>query len=256
MEKFVEGVKSCLQQGSGVDALSAASQKITSFKTEDSNGPVIAQHRATINKWHTVVLIQSLDGSKVDELKLLIPQVIRGGKLDLSKSFLEPDVPTRFFPDAISPHAAIALRDSGITCLDVRSNPYLLQLPLKELCDISTLQRLECAGCLRLYAPPSEVVEDGGAEVMSFLRACIKDGALNDSLALVFLGDGETGKTSTTRALMNMEGNTAGKIAKDTRTVGSLFSLPGSTPNLARPPNDPLSLTPSLTVIFRPNSLD
>ena len=55
---------------------------------------------------------------------------------------------------------------------------------------------------------------------MLFLRACEKDSGVNTDLALFLVGDGEAGKTSVMKALMNDKGNTAEHIGKDTRTVG------------------------------------
>ncbi len=48
----------------------------------------------------------------------------------------------------------------------------------------------------------------------------VKNGAINDSLSVFFIGDGEVGKTSLRMSLMNEEENIAIKIGKDTRTVG------------------------------------
>jgi GTPase SAR1 family protein len=55
---------------------------------------------------------------------------------------------------------------------------------------------------------------------MMFLRECVEDGTINESLALFLIGDGEVSKTSLMRALMNKQGNTADRVGIDTRTVG------------------------------------
>ena len=129
-------------------------------------------------------------------------------------------IPAEFLLRRITEHAAVALRDSGIKCLDVRSNLNLLKLPVLELCRISTLQQIKCSGCPNLLSLPIEVAENGGVEAMQFLREYVENGAENNSISLFFLGEGEIGKTSLTLALMNEENNTADEIGKDTRTVG------------------------------------
>jgi len=129
-------------------------------------------------------------------------------------------VPSPLMAKTITPQAAEALQSSGIKCLDVRSNPHLEQLAAQKLCRISTLERLECSGDPNLISPPPEVAKGGGAESMRFLRAWEKDGGVNTELALFLVGDGEAGKTSVMKALMNEKGNTAEHIGKDTRTVG------------------------------------
>ena len=54
---------------------------------------------------------------------------------------------------------------------------------------------------------------------MDFLRDCVNNGTLNESLALFLVGGGECGKTSVKKALVN-KANIAERIDKDTRTVG------------------------------------
>ena len=120
----------------------------------------------------------------------------------------------------LSPHSALMLQSSGIACLDLRLNPHLAKLPAKELCDIRSLKKLECADCPLLEWPPTEVAKNGGVQSIQFHQDCAENGTLNESLALFLIGDGEVGKTSVMRALINEEENTAGKIGKDTRTVG------------------------------------
>ena len=82
---------------------------------------------------------------------------------------------------------------------------------------------LECAGCPLLDLPPAEVADGGGTESMRFLRECFTDGAMNQSLALFLIGDGEAGKTNVMPALMNEQGSppdVSPLIGKDTRTIG------------------------------------
>ena len=95
----------------------------------------------------------------------------------------------------ITKEAAAALSSIGIQCLNVQSNPRLVKLPVKELCDIPSLLKLECTGCPRLESPPMEVAEQGATLSMDFLRDCVNNGTLNESLALFLVGGGECGLT-------------------------------------------------------------
>ena len=145
------------------------------------------------------------------------------GKLDAAamEGKAYDHVPSALMAETITPQAAEALQSSGIKCLDVRSNPHLAQPPeAVRRHFISTLESLECSGCPHWITPPPEVAENGGVESLEFLRECEKDGDFNTDLALFLIGDGEAGKTSVMRALMNDTGNTADRIGKDTRTVG------------------------------------
>jgi len=56
-------------------------------------------------------------------------------------------------------------------------------------------------------------------QVMEFLRSVTIDGKLNTEVLFFTIGDGESGKTSTVRALMSSE-DKCGAIAADDRTVG------------------------------------
>jgi hypothetical protein len=228
VENFEQGVKSCLKNTPEEADLSAAKKIIQSFVPKFS---IDVQYGDKINNWKKIVLLQA--PGDADEFKEPLSNLVVGGTLNVSRDALEADIPLRFFPRVITPQAAMALQESGITCLDLRSNPYLLRLPTADLCTINTLRQLECSGCPRLYSPPPEVAESNGRDVMQFLRQCVENGALNESLAVVFIGDGEAGKTSSAKALMNEEGNTAGPIGKDMRTVGSL------SPCLSKPPCPP-----------------
>ena len=120
----------------------------------------------------------------------------------------------------VTAHAAAMLQSSGITCLDLRSHPRLVTLPVHELCMIAGLTRLECADCPQLLSLPLEVAALGGADTVLFLREYVRDGAHNETLALFLVGGGENGKTSVLRALMNETGNSAQSIGIDVRTVG------------------------------------
>ena len=143
--------------------------------------------------------------------------------LDASPASEDPlhSIPVALCARTVTKHAAEMLQSSGIKCLDLRSNPRLGTLPVEDLCRIVSLARLECAGCVNVASPPMEVADNGGADVMEFLRECCEDGALNEDMVLFFLGAGESGKTSLKDGLMNKGGkDKAAPIGVDTRTVG------------------------------------
>jgi hypothetical protein len=87
---------------------------------------------------------------------------------------------------SITLHAAAALSSSGIKFIDVRDNLRLLTMPTKELSSIRTLEGIDCSGCPHLCIP-LEVVEQGGSETLLFLRDCVKNGAINDTLSIFFI---------------------------------------------------------------------
>ena len=185
---------------------------------------------------HVVTVMWASVTASAEDFKQLVD---KNGLLDAAFRKGKPydHVPSALMAQTITPQAAAALQSSGIKCLDVSDNPHLAQLAAQELCSISTLKELECPGCSQLISPPPEVAEHPAwnkgrgresmqflqrsrRESMQFLRECIQDGGVNKELALFLIGDGEAGKTSVMRALMNEAGNTAESIGKDTRTVG------------------------------------
>jgi Ran GTPase-activating protein (RanGAP) involved in mRNA processing and transport/GTPase SAR1 family protein len=165
----------------------------------------------------SILLASELESAKEGFQRLMRD----GGTLDASPMFDgEMVVANELCVKAVTRHAAEALQSCGIKCLNLQSNPHLVSLPAKELCAIASLVKVECANCAHLGSPPVEVAEQGGEETMKFLRECAKNGATNGSMTIVFLGDGEVGKTSVRHAIQNEQGNAAPRIGKDTRTVG------------------------------------
>ena len=139
--------------------------------------PIPTRHRlkVKVEKAEANILLASNLGSEEAFHRLL-----RDGTLDASP-VIEKDhsMARSLCVRTISLHAAAALLSSGITCLDVSFNSHLVMLPAKELCNISTLVRLECRGCPRLLSPPREVAESGGDSAMTLLRECMNNGTLS-----------------------------------------------------------------------------
>ncbi len=112
----------------------------------------------------------------------------------------------------------VALVPNGkLRALIVSHNRNLKQLPVDELLEIESLTSIECRGCSRLYCPPPEIAELEGVEVVNYLQSARVDGILNTDFEMITIGNGEAGKTSVIRAMMN---GTSEKIHEDKRTVG------------------------------------
>jgi hypothetical protein len=78
---------------------------------------------------------------------------------------------------------------------------------------------VDCSG-VRIASPPAEIVKQGPGAVARYILD-LEDGAdENTDVLLMFIGDGEAGKTSTLLALKNTESNTARPIGVDDRTIG------------------------------------
>jgi hypothetical protein len=99
------------------------------------------------------------------------------------------------------------------------SNNRLVQLPGALLRDLPAvmprLRSLDCRGNQRL----SEIAEQDGTAVATYLRAAIAGGAVDERVLVILVGNGESGKTSWKLATMSPT-NKAPKIDEDTRTVG------------------------------------
>lgn len=108
---------------------------------------------------------------------------------------------------------------TNIISLNISNNLLLESLPVQELCNMKNLKELHCLNCPLLISPPPEVCSLGGFEVMIFLREVVLSGTLSKSMVLFFIGNGESGKTSTLQALKS-KNNLTNKIAIDKRTVG------------------------------------
>ena len=215
-ETLITDIQGDMEKEDYQKALSKLSQ-LKALKSEVNPRWLKEAFRRRIDKIEANLLLGSDLGSTNDFKRL-----IRDGTLDASptsgeqKDHISPVMCAR----VITAHAVTALSSSGIKCLDVRSNPHLVKIPAEELCKITSLKQLLCTGCSLLESPPPEVAEHGGEQAMSFLRDCLENGGVNESLTIFLTGDGEVGKTSVARALMNELGNSAPPIDKDTRTVG------------------------------------
>jgi len=113
----------------------------------------------------------------------------------------------------------LSLLGDKLRSLDVSHNRLLTKLPVSTLAAMPSLQALECGGCRKLISPPQEIARQGSREVMDFLRSIHVDGSVNTEVLLFTIGDGESGKTSTVRALMSPS-NDCEAISADNRTVG------------------------------------
>ncbi|KAJ1422440.1 hypothetical protein B484DRAFT_114445 [Ochromonadaceae sp. CCMP2298] len=81
------------------------------------------------------------------------------------------------------------------------------------------LTSVDCTG-VKIASPPQEIVKQGPPAVARYILD-LEDGAdENTDVLLMFIGDGEAGKTSTLLALKNTESNTARPIGVDDRTIG------------------------------------
>ena len=175
-------------------------------------------YQKKIDKIHAQLLLASNSVESQDFKPLL-----RDGLLDASPLGDEDwqGFPPVLCVSKITLQAAAALQNSGVKCVRVSGNPNLLYIPLEKLCcDTGSLESLECAGCPLLASPPMEVAEFGGKQVVDFIRDSVRDGGCNQILDLFLIGEGEAGKTSVMKALMNEDGNTCTKIGVDQRTVG------------------------------------
>ena len=87
--------------------------------------------------------------------------LISDGKIDASPSSTSATdhlhiPPGSWCVSTVTPEAAVALQTLNVRCLDLQGNPRLDKLPVKELCDITSLVKLECADCLQLLSLPLE----------------------------------------------------------------------------------------------------
>ena len=114
---------------------------------------------------------------------------------------------------------AILMLSSLLQSLNISDNQELEEIPARELCSMKSLNSLECAGCPNLLMPPVEVAAQGGERSMQFLQEVMRSGRPNILMTLVFIGNGEAGKTSTIRALTSRNDKTV-RIREQSRTVG------------------------------------
>ena len=111
------------------------------------------------------------------------------------------------------------LEKCGLIEIDVSDNILLEVLPLAAFAALVYLKSLICKACPQLYSPPQEVCKQGGRVTAEFVREVQRDGHNSTAMTLFLIGDGESGKTSTMKALKSPE-NVSERIREDKRTVG------------------------------------
>lgn len=99
------------------------------------------------------------------------------------------------------------------------SNMKLTALPVVAMGKLRKLVSLDCSG-IKLASPPSEIVQRGPVAVATYIKDLGEGAEKNCDVLLMFIGDGEAGKTSTLKSLKNSESNVAGEIDVDDRTIG------------------------------------
>ena len=104
--------------------------------------------------------------------------------------------------------------------LDLSDND-LVRVPVKDLCQVSSLRSLVTLGNPRLFSPPLGVAERGGEANMAYLREAQATGHFNTSVQMFMLGPTESGKTSLVTALLSEGGVCpAPKYGEDIATIG------------------------------------
>jgi len=152
--------------------------------------------------------------------------------LDLRHNYL-PALPTAVL--ALAQLTALDASDNRLTSLPgeelVRalpalealevSNNCLETLPIEALLNLPALKKLDCKGNARLTIPPPEIAQQGGAAVVTYVREAYSadTGSINRDIELIMIGKGESGKTSTVKAMMAAD-DRAEPIREDARTVG------------------------------------
>ena len=86
--------------------------------------------------------------------------------------------------------------DAALTKIDLSNNLWLEHVPVDELVNLAFLTSIECRGCRRLFSPPPEISDMGGAAVVAYLRFACDSGHFNTSIEMIAVGNGESGKTS------------------------------------------------------------
>ena len=103
--------------------------------------------------------------------------------------------------------------------LDVSHNPSLKGIPVPELCEIQSLNFIECVGSPQVYSLPPEVAKQGGSNAMEYLRLTQGNSTESRELQIIVIGNGEAGKSSLINCVRNQDGKSK-KIHEDDRTVG------------------------------------
>ena len=213
MTKLTHKLEPLFQKGHFPEAIEALKVGANELKT----WPLYEDAKLVLDKIQANILLSSKTATPQDFEPLISRGLLNASPASENEGI---QIPPGLLVSTVVKEAAEALASTGIQCLDVRSNSRLCKLPVEALCKIPGLRELECADCLLLESPPPELAKEGGASAMTFVRECVKQGQVNESLSLFFVGGGECGKTSIKRALVNEESNIAPPIDTDTRTVG------------------------------------
>ena len=110
--------------------------------------------------------------------------------------------------------------DGYLRRLDVSYNPGLRHIPVKCLCEMKTLEFLDCEGSPQVYGLPPEVAKLGGVKAMTYLKEINRTGKPSTELQIIVIGNGEAGKSSLINCVVNELNDTSAKINEDDRTVG------------------------------------
>jgi hypothetical protein len=86
--------------------------------------------------------------------------------------------------------------DGYLRRLDVSYNPGLRHIPVKCLCEMKTLEFLDCESSPQVYGLPPEVAKLGGVKAMTYLKEINRTGKPSTELQIIVIGNGEAGKSS------------------------------------------------------------
>jgi GTPase SAR1 family protein len=95
----------------------------------------------------------------------------------------------------------------------------LTKIPVSQMANCQKFTSVLCTN-IKVTSPPPEIVSQGPAAVAQYIISIGEGAEENHDVLLMFIGDGEAGKTSTLLALKNTETNTARAIGVDDRTIG------------------------------------
>jgi hypothetical protein len=104
--------------------------------------------------------------------------------------------------------------DAALTKIDLSHNVRLEHVPVDKLVDLASLTSIECKACRRLYSPPPEIGEMGGAAVVAYLRFARDSGHFNNAIEMIAIGNGESGKTSVIQVPTNPKPQTQNPKSK------------------------------------------
>ena len=139
-----------------------------------------------------------------------------------SRTTISPRLRMRRIKDAAGLTALVL--DGNLVMLDVSGNNNLEELPVGGLARIITIRSIDCSGCPRLVSPPSEISNQSGTAVVTYIKHAQTDSIRSTSLDLVFVGSSESGKTSLKEALMYETGHASRTFPNArSQTVGMHF---------------------------------